>query len=85
MIVAGFLVMMTTTAAVASMMNASALCFGDDVILSYARYNKLGEVAERTYRCGTPHMTCKIRDLSAEKPVYDCSPFVLPKGTISWD
>lgn len=75
----------TGSTAVATATGSVGFCYGDDVTLSYGRYNKLGEVKDRTERCGKPHITCKIRDMAAKKPIYDCSPFVLPKGTISWD
>lgn len=60
------------------------ICHSSDMTLSYAWYNKRGDIVDRTYRCGKPHATCKIRNLSAARPIYDCSPFVLPKGTIVW-
>lgn len=54
-------------------------CTEHESMLVYPRYGSRGMVEGYTYRCGQPHRSCQIRDMSAQRPFYDCSPFMIPR------
>lgn len=69
----------------AAFASAVPSCAEGQSLLVYSRYDRKGIVTDQQYRCSEPHQTCSIRDIPlGNAPTYDCSAFVLPKGTLSW-
>jgi hypothetical protein len=78
---AGFLTVISVGLIAANMVAAqAAFCGADESLLVYPTYSSKGIVAGQTETCGQPHRSCKIRDMNAANPIYDCSPFMAPKS-----
>lgn len=81
-VAAGFLTVLSVGLVAANMVIAqAALCGTGESLLVYAQYGSKGIADGQVERCGVPHKSCKVRDMKAANPVYDCSPFMAPKTT----
>lgn len=69
----------------AAFASAVPSCAAGESLLVYSRYDRKGIAIDQQYRCAQPHQTCGLRSVPlGNAPTYDCSAFVLPKGTLEW-
>lgn len=69
----------------AALASAAPSCAVGQSLLVYSKYNRKGIETDHQFRCGLPHQTCALRSVPlGSGQTYDCSAFVLPKGTLSW-
>lgn len=70
---------------IAAYASAVPSCATGESLLVYPKYDRKGIAQHFAYRCGQPHASCGQREKPlGNAPTFDCSPFMLPKGAVSW-
>lgn len=77
---AGFLTAVSIALVAVNVGNAALSCSAGEHLLVYPMYSSKGIAVDSVERCGMPHRGCTQR--KAENGVYDCSPFMAPKGLL---
>ena len=83
LIIAGFVAILSLGLVAARVAASSVSCAAGESQLVYPVYDRKGIAIHSVTKCGAAHRGCTLRAGTDASPVFDCSPFMAPKGTLS--